>query len=196
MTFDTDAFTGVVNQIIKRYLRYSFPREAQVKDINDQVSKGRILVTIPSLGWETNDTGAWCYATDKNALTTVKVGDWVIVQFVDGNPDHVIYIGKSTRLRDQLPKNYSSPTDHVIFEDPDNKIHIKYDGDQLEIGNSAFAASAREGDTVQVTIPANTFIVSVAGGSGSPATGVLNPNPVDVDGEITSGSDQVTVGDK
>lgn len=54
------------------------------------------------------------------------------------------------------------------------------------------APAAREGDSVKVTIPANSFLVSC---SGSPAVGVLNPAPVDVTGTITSGSGSVEVSD-
>lgn len=66
---------------------------------------------------------------------------------------------------------------------------------RLTLGATGSAPNAaREGDTVRVTIPAGTFIVSVAGGSGGPATGALNPDPVEVDGEITSGSSKVGIG--
>ena len=43
----------------------------------------------------------------------------------------------------------------------------------------------RVGDSVQVTIPANSFLVAAN-------AGVLNPLPVTVDGEITSGSSRAT----
>jgi hypothetical protein len=48
--------------------------------------------------------------------------------------------------------------------------------------------AAREGDSVRVTIPAGSFLVAATLG------GTLNPMPVDVDGEITSGSDKVRIG--
>lgn len=44
--------------------------------------------------------------------------------------------------------------------------------------------AAREGDTVRVTIPASTFLIGATGG-------VPNPDPVNVDGTITSGSNVV-----
>lgn len=43
----------------------------------------------------------------------------------------------------------------------------------------------RTGDSVQVTIPANSFLVAAN-------AGVLNPVPVTVDGQITGGSSRVT----
>jgi len=57
--------------------------------------------------------------------------------------------------------------------------------------NDGTRDAARKDDAVRVTIPAGTFIVSVSGGSGSPAVGVLNPNPIDVDGTIIEGTNKV-----
>jgi hypothetical protein len=59
-------------------------------------------------------------------------------------------------------------------------------------GNEEFAA--RIGDEVTVTIPAETFVVEVTGGSGSPAVGTKNPAPIDVTGTITSASGEVKIG--
>jgi hypothetical protein len=57
--------------------------------------------------------------------------------------------------------------------------------------NDGTAKTARDGDSVTVTIPAETFVVEVSGGSGSPAVGVKNPLPIDVDGIITNGTDVI-----
>jgi hypothetical protein len=51
---------------------------------------------------------------------------------------------------------------------------------------------ARNSDAVKVTIPAGSFLISC---SGSPAVGVLNPAPVDVNGTIQAGSARMKVGD-
>lgn len=64
----------------------------------------------------------------------------------------------------------------------DQGVHTFNDGDK---------EAARNGDKVTVTIPAGTFIVEVTGGSGSPAVGVLNPTPIDVDGTIKEGTNEV-----
>lgn len=54
-------------------------------------------------------------------------------------------------------------------------------------GSNSAPNAAREGDAVRVTIPTGTFLVSAQNGS-------LNPDPVDVDGEIIEGSDKVGIG--
>lgn len=76
----------------------------------------------------------------------------------------------------------------VLGKDGGAQVHIKTNG-QVHIGSgNADAWAAREGDDVQVTIPAGTFLVSASGG-------VLNSSPVVVDGSITSGSSTVKVDD-
>jgi hypothetical protein len=57
--------------------------------------------------------------------------------------------------------------------------------------NGGSIEAARNGDKVTVTIPANTFVVEVTGGSGAPAVGVKNPLPIDVDGTIKEGTNEV-----
>lgn len=219
MIFDPDTFTGIINKIVNHNLKFLVPREGQVKDLKDPLKKGRVLVLIPALGWDTNDKGAWCSTIDKNLLSTVKVDDWLIIQFVDGNSNSPICIGKSTRIKDQLPKNYDGePTTHILFESPENKIMLKYDEkkDLLQIGKKDFKSSARVNDTTTSSSSEDSaFWLWLAGfiavfNAWTPAPGdggtVLktaltayltpNPTPSKMDGKINSGSSQVKVGDK
>lgn len=219
---DRDSITGLLISAIQPFLKYMVPREGQVKDLKDPEKKGRILVQIPSLGWDTNDKGAWCKPIDKNSLSTVKVDDWVIIQFVDGNRDFPIYIGKSTRIKDQLPKNYDNEsTTHILFESPDDKIMMKYDEkkDLLQIGKKDFKGSSRIDDTTTSSSAEDSafwgFISAFFGvvtgpsipepGNGAPSAFQLalsvaisgaGGTPTSQDGKITSGSSQVEVGDK
>lgn len=71
---------------------------------------------------------------------------------------------------------------------PSNKLVVGKDG-------VAHRPAARKDDAVKVTIPAGTVIVSVSGGGGSPAVGVLNPSDIDITGTITAGSGNVEIAD-
>ncbi|MCL2138215.1 MAG: hypothetical protein FWH41_01635 [Treponema sp.] len=71
---------------------------------------------------------------------------------------------------------------------------IEVEGKELLL-NGEGEKAARNGDSVKIKIPANTFIVSVSGGSGTPAVGVLNPSDMEFEGVITSGSSSVIIGD-
>jgi len=204
---DRDSMIGLIFSAVQPLLKYMVPREGQVKDINDPEKKGRILIQIPSLGWDTNNKGAWCKPIDKNSLSTIKVNDWAIIQFVDGDPNFPIYIGKSNRIKDQLPKNYDGKsTTHVLFESPNDKIKSVYneESDLLQIGKSDFRSSARKNDTVQITLSA-TDIQAIAVAlltttaflpTGTPPIPATTPVPPITDGIITSGSSQIEVGDK
>ena len=70
----------------------------------------------------------------------------------------------------------------------DGNIEITAKGNvKLNNGNKG---AARQDDTVEVTIPAGSFITTVAG----QATGTPNPTPVKVQGKITSASGTVKIG--
>lgn len=85
-----------------------------------------------------------------------------------------------------IKRKRKGDSDKFTLTKDDQKIEFTSSG---TIINDGTAKTARDGDSVTVTIPANTFIVSVSGGSGAPAVGVLNPTPIDVDGTITNGTD-------
>lgn len=66
---------------------------------------------------------------------------------------------------------------------PDGTVVI--DGDKIELGEGASKAIARELDPVEVTVPAGTFVIAVAG----PGVSTVTMNtPITLDGEITQGS--------
>lgn len=79
-------------------------------------------------------------------------------------------------------------SDLVIGKDGgDALVTLKDDGSIL-IGKGATKEVARKGDAVRVTIPSGTFLTAAQ-------AGVLNPAPVEVDGEITEGSATIKASD-
>lgn len=85
----------------------------------------------------------------------------------------------------------STPSDaFVLGRDGGSTIHVKQSGEvevkgsPVLLGTSATKGVARLNDQVQVTIPSLTFLTAATGG-------VLNANPVVVDGVITSASSNV-----
>lgn len=75
----------------------------------------------------------------------------------------------------------------VVLESVDGSVVVKLGADgNVRLGaNGANKGVARVGDSVRVTIPANSFLVAAVGG------GTLNGAPVNVDGTITSSSNHV-----
>jgi hypothetical protein len=77
------------------------------------------------------------------------LGDWVEVYFWNADRNKPVYLGIANEIRGMTPKNFDGfSTTHVLFEDPDNKVHIKYNAIQnsMEIGNSEFQPAARKED--------------------------------------------------
>lgn len=70
---------------------------------------------------------------------------------------------------------------------------ISFDGEKITIQGGG-AAAARVDDTVEVEIPAQTVVIAVSGGSGAPAVGTMNIQPIKLQGKITSGSKTVEIG--
>lgn len=90
-----------------------------------------------------------------------------------------------------LPENQGETMLYSTDDEGNIKSKVYLDKDGVFTFNDGDKEAARNGDKVTVTIPAGTFIVSVSGGSGAPAVGVLNPTPIDVDGTIKEGTSEV-----
>lgn len=123
---DLSTLHGVVERIVNPLFKYAVPRMGKVSSVSDPDSLGRVLVLIPSLGWDTDDKGAWCYPTDKKALVVPEVDSWVIVEWIDRNPDMPIYRGVPTAIKDQIPSTYNGdPNTKILFEQDSDNV-IKY----------------------------------------------------------------------
>jgi uncharacterized protein involved in type VI secretion and phage assembly len=132
-----------------------------------------------------------------------KVGDLVLLQFIGGDLNAPVITG---RLYNDTDKPPVSDQKQLVLErmesiqitmndstsigiDKDGNVKIKGQGDIILKKGSKGAA--RKDDSVEVTIPPGTFITTVAGN----AVGTPNPNPVKVQGKITSASGTVKIGD-
>lgn len=187
---------GAIEQIVReetRYLRHYF---GTVLRNDDELNRGRVLASVPELGWNTEDQAAWCFPRQAHALSVPAIEEIVEIYFMAGDPNRPVYLGLPADFVDNLPPSYVDPTTHIVFEDPQEATLIRWDGATLDLGKTGYLEAARQTDSVEVTIPTNTVVIAVSGGSGSPAVGTLNPSPITLTGEITSGSDQVRIGDE
>jgi hypothetical protein len=210
-------FVDIIESIIIQKTKYCVPRLGRVKKVNDPNNKGRILVAIPAFNWLTEKEACWCFPIDKKSLITPAVDDWVIVQWVDGHADLPVYIGIANEMKDMLPKAFDgNPKTQVLYQDSEQKINIVFDAvnNILNIGKGGYKNCARKDDQIKsVTADDSTFWTTFIGGlitwlsthvhSGGTIGGMTgtsaNPtpsNPGSIIGKITSGSEQVNVGDK
>lgn len=132
-----------------------------------------------------------------------NVGDLVLLSFIGGDINAPVIIGRLYNDEDKPPVNDKEQVvmDRVesikitmkggttIDIDKDGNVKIEAKGDVIL--NDGSKGAARKDDTVEVTIPPGSFIIAVAGS----ATGTPNPNPVKVQGKITSASGTVKIGD-
>lgn len=102
--------------------------------------------------------------------------EWLLV-FADGQLSQAI--AGFALSRGNMPASAAQATpNNIVIVAPEVRVTNATGGSERR--------AARENDTVRVTIPANTFLVTATGGA-------LNPTPVEVDGTITSGSDVLKV---
>lgn len=126
----------------------------------------------------------------------IKSGDYCIILFNDRNIDN--WWSTANVTEPETKRKHSLSDGIAIVGISPETTARSLDGEQVRIlgksGPGSEEPAARVGDEVRVTIPAGTFVVAVSGGSGAPAVGTLNPNPIDVDGTIISGSGEVKIG--
>lgn len=175
-----------------KYLRHYDGQVLETRIENDVLE---VKCSVLSLGWYAAETAPWCQARSVNrGSTKPEVDDWVEIYFMNSDMNRPVWLGMQSNLSgpkatDTKDIIYEKGASFIVAEDgvltlEDEAIEIIADGE----------AAARETDSVEAIVPANTFIVSVSGGSGGPAVGVLNPTDITLVGEITAGSSKVTIG--
>ena len=180
-----DNLYSMIAKIVLDVTRFNVPRIGIVSQNNDPLSKGRVLAHIPSFNWVTDDTGAWCYPKDKGALITPATGDYILVEFIDGDRDLPVYSGIATQMKDMLPSAYDGKaTTQVIFEDKNGDMNIKYDEISKELSFNN-AASIKLLSGTEAFLKGNTFdawitatLLTIFNDHVHPETGTTTLSPV------------------
>ena len=119
-----ELFNKMIDQRTK-YLRFYV---GKVLDTNDPLKKGRVLVAIPDLGWNTNQEGAWAWPTKINSAVTPKVDESVRVGFMNGRPEKPFFLGLANEIEEMLPVDFDGlDTTNIIYQSKDDDTRIKYD---------------------------------------------------------------------
>lgn len=179
--------------------------------IEEVIDSKEVLVTLNYAVQMSPRTFPCSYVTQSGASLSVSVapkkGDAVLVIALQHkDPEsNVILPGEPIAIRSvsgytilsaiALPVGFTSDAsstkisvgEEVVY---DSSVDLSVKAPKITINEGASGAS-RVGDKVSVTIPANSFVVSVTGD----ATGTLNPTPVTVEGTIEEGSGSVLIGD-
>lgn len=154
----------------------------------DDLELRQVPVATPHIGW----------------ANIPNVGDLVVLTFIGGDLNAPVIIGRLYNDEDRPPKNdkdqvvFGAMESVIITTKKGTKIEIDSDGNvTIDAGdgdvviNGGTKGAAREGDEVEVTIQAGTYIEKVTG----QAAGVPNVAPLTVKGKITKASKSVKIGD-
>jgi hypothetical protein len=130
---NNDPIRQIIIRPILEETRYMNSFYAKIESVEDELKKGRKLVTIPQLKWDTQDKGVWAWTSDIKGIKNLKVGDWVIVIFICNNPNDCHIIGRAQNIEKQIVKDYDGKaTTDILYEDNKEQIIIKYDEEKKE----------------------------------------------------------------
>lgn len=160
-----DEVSRMIIKLIKDATRYCVPRIGQVSKITDPEGRGRILVHIPSLGWDTDANGAWCFPKDKNAIVTPAKGKWVLVEFIDGSMDFPVYSGMATQMKDMLPENYEDDNTQIVFESNNQGVIIKALESAKELLVEAVTKAILKGGGLSIELTSSGIVLKSGDGS-------------------------------
>ena len=121
-----------LREIIARATRYDRTYMAKVLIDLDPEGKGRVQIAIPDLGILTPAEGVWADVEMPIGVNvSPKAGDWVAVYFLGGDPSKPCVRGRTSIVKDNLPKNANRK--QVFYEDDNTKIYYDEINSELSI---------------------------------------------------------------
>ena len=135
-----------LREIIARATRYDRTYMAKVLIDLDPEGKGRVQIAIPDLGILTPAEGVWADVEMPIGVNvSPKAGDWVAVYFLGGDPSKPCIRGRTSTIKDNLPKNANRK--QVFYEDDNTKIYYDEINSELSIDTKYKMTVKIEGDT-------------------------------------------------
>ena len=135
-----------LREIIARATRYDRTYMAKVLVDLDPEGKGRVQIAIPDLGILTPAEGVWADVEMPIGVNvSPKANDWVAVYFLGGDPSKPCVRGRTSIIKDNLPKNANRK--QVFYEDDNTKIYYDEANSELSINTKYKMTVKIEGDT-------------------------------------------------
>ena len=136
----------VLREMIARATRYDKTYMAKVLIDLDPEGKGRVQIAIPDLGILTPAEGVWADVEMPIGVNvSPKAGDWVAVYFLGGDPSKPCVRGRTSIVKDNLPKNANRK--QVFYEDDNTKIYYDEINNELSIDTKYKMTVKIAGDT-------------------------------------------------
>jgi hypothetical protein len=119
----------MINDLFER-LKFMFKKEVvfygqykgRVVDNVDEFSRGRVKVSIPDLGFN-SDFGLWCEAEQNKCMIVPKIDDWIIVYFEAGKKNRPRYRGIDNSMIGMKVEDFDGQnTTNVLFQNGNLKI--------------------------------------------------------------------------
>lgn len=146
---------GLIISIIKNEFKFWKHYLGQVMDNQDSLVSGRVLVTIPELGFFSQDQAVWAAPRQGNSLNVPLKGEWVEIYFIGGDPNRPVYLHYAGEVQGQSPKSYTEIEDRVIFESPKTEEYIKYNDDDKTLSILGEDEHFVLGDTTKTELQKN-----------------------------------------
>ena len=147
-----------LREIIARATRYDRTYMAKVLVDLDPEGKGRVQVAIPDLGILTPAEGVWADVEMPIGVNvSPKANDWVAVYFLGGDPSKPCVRGRTSIIKDNLPKNANRK--QVFYEDDNTKIYYDEANSELSI-NTKYKTTVKIEGNANVEIKGKTNLKS------------------------------------
>lgn len=135
-----------LREVIARATRYDRTYMAKVLVDLDPEGKSRVQIAIPDLGILTPAEGVWADVEMPIGVNvSPKVDDWVAVYFLGGDPSKPCVRGRTSIVKDNLPKNANHK--QVFYEDDNTKIYYDETNSELSIDTKYKITVKIEGNT-------------------------------------------------
>lgn len=132
-----------------QFLRHYY---GQVLDVNDPLKEGRVLVTVPELGWFDMERASW--ASPRGDFRVPEVNDYVEIYFMGGLPEKPVYLGITPEMNLMLQKSYDGkPTTKILFDDKVTKSSALFQQEE-----KLFKVTLGDGVNVNVGTAAESFV--------------------------------------
>lgn len=151
---------GLIISIIKDEFKFWKHYLGEVKNNQDSLNLGRVQITVPELGFFSEDQAIWAFPRQGNSMSVPQKGEWVEIYFIGGDSGRPVYLHYASEVQGNVPKNYSNPSTRVIFESPKTKENLTYNDDEKKFafneGDEPFVLGDTLKTELQKTIDALT----------------------------------------
>jgi len=110
----------LLRQMIQEETLFLRHYSGKVVDNQDEMNAGRVKVMIEELGFYTPDSAIWCFPRQGSGMSVPIVGAFVEVYFMNGDRTRPVYLHLYTDLVSQVPRSYTGPRMHVLFQSPES----------------------------------------------------------------------------